>query len=304
MLKIKDEDVIKFAKESRSIAELGEKLGYPRCSGAAYRMLRLIFNRLQVDTSHFTGHGWNKGKNLLNSTEMRYKYSKEEVFGENSPCARAQVKKLIIENNLLEYKCSECSINEWRGVKVCLQLDHINGIRNDNRLENLRLLCPNCHSLTETYTGKNKNKNVKFSELGFLEAAKTCSNIRQTLLKLGASEGWNYKRALKIMKKYNFSFPKKDFPKKDKKINKCLLCSSSAYNKYCSYECSRQAARKIVRPTKEELINLIKEFSILQISKKFKVNDNSIRKWCRDYEIDWKSISPFCKKDVRSEERA
>ena len=69
---------------------------------------------------------------------------------------RASVRKRIMKENLLPYECNECKISEWNSKKLSLHLDHINGINGDNRIENLRFLCPNCHSLTETYTGKNK----------------------------------------------------------------------------------------------------------------------------------------------------
>lgn len=84
------------------------------------------------------------------------KASFEECFCENSKVARHSVKNKIIKEHLIEYKCSFCgNIGEWNGSKLVLQLDHINGINNDNRLENLRFLCPNCHSQTKTYSGKN-----------------------------------------------------------------------------------------------------------------------------------------------------
>jgi 5-methylcytosine-specific restriction endonuclease McrA len=69
---------------------------------------------------------------------------------------RASVRKRIIQENLIPYKCDECKISEWNGQKLSLHLDHINGINGDNRIENLRFLCPNCHSLTSTYAGRNK----------------------------------------------------------------------------------------------------------------------------------------------------
>ena len=68
---------------------------------------------------------------------------------------RGYLKKRLVVEGLLEPKCAVCGINRWRGKPLSLELDHINGDRHDNRLENLRLLCPNCHSQTETYSGRN-----------------------------------------------------------------------------------------------------------------------------------------------------
>lgn len=83
----------------------------------------------------------------------------EKMFCENSQASRKNVKKRIIKDSLIEYKCFLCgNIGEWNGKKLVLQLDHINGVYNDNRLENLRFLCPNCHSQTETFCGLNKRK--------------------------------------------------------------------------------------------------------------------------------------------------
>lgn len=73
---------------------------------------------------------------------------------------RTSLKKKIIEQKIIDYRCDICGNNGiWLNKKITLQLDHINGINNDNRVENLRFLCPNCHSQTSTYTGKNTKKN-------------------------------------------------------------------------------------------------------------------------------------------------
>ncbi|NDH09841.1 MAG: hypothetical protein EBY16_09610 [Gammaproteobacteria bacterium] len=83
-----------------------------------------------------------------------------ELLIENCKHPRRIVKRTIIRDKLIDHKCSECGItNEWNNKPIVLQLDHINGINNDNRLSNLRFLCPNCHSQTETFCGSNiKNK--------------------------------------------------------------------------------------------------------------------------------------------------
>ena len=75
---------------------------------------------------------------------------------ENSTYSNTHLKKRLINDGVLEYSCQICgNIGEWNGNPMSLQLDHINGVNNDNRLKNLRFLCPNCHSQTNTYGGKN-----------------------------------------------------------------------------------------------------------------------------------------------------
>lgn len=86
------------------------------------------------------------------------KYSLEELLVKNGPyIGSSRLKKRLLKAELLEYKCDVCgNTGEWQGKELSLQLHHINGDHNDNRLENLILLCPNCHSQTDNFTSKNK----------------------------------------------------------------------------------------------------------------------------------------------------
>lgn len=85
-------------------------------------------------------------------SQTRPKLRAEDILVKNSPASRSGIKSHIVSNGLLDNsKCSECGIVEWNNAPISLHLDHINGINNDNRIENLRFLCPNCHSQTETY---------------------------------------------------------------------------------------------------------------------------------------------------------
>jgi 5-methylcytosine-specific restriction endonuclease McrA len=97
--------------------------------------------------------------------------------------------------------CKECGIDTWNGEKIPLELDHINGKSTDNRIENLRLLCPNCHSLTNTWRGRNINTGkIKVSDNELLTAYDKTANIRQTLLEVGlAPKGGNYSRVKKLI---------------------------------------------------------------------------------------------------------
>lgn len=81
----------------------------------------------------------------------------EDVFVENSTYARHRIKKRILKANLIEYKCNICQNGPWwMGQPMVLILDHINGVSNDNRLENLRFVCSNCDSQLPTYKSKNR----------------------------------------------------------------------------------------------------------------------------------------------------
>lgn len=113
-------------------------------------------------------------------------------------------KRVIEEQN---DQCSRCGVDEWQGVKLSLDVDHINGDRFDHRRENLEALCPNCHSITPTFKGKNKNtKRKQVSDEQLLEAIRITSSIRQALIKVGISpRGANYNRAHELIIKLNNS---------------------------------------------------------------------------------------------------
>jgi len=91
-----------------------------------------------------------------------YKVKKklEDVFTGKEHLVTSQLRNRLVREGYKEYKCEHCGIDEWEGIRIGLELDHISGVRSDNSLENLRLLCPNCHSQTHTFRGRNIAKNV------------------------------------------------------------------------------------------------------------------------------------------------
>lgn len=78
--------------------------------------------------------------------------------------SRANVKRRLLGVGLLENRCRECGLMEWLGEPLTVQIDHVNGIRDDHRLENLRMLCPNCHSQTDTYGRRNRSRRGRLQE--------------------------------------------------------------------------------------------------------------------------------------------
>lgn len=98
-----------------------------------------------------------RGRKVGRNPLWDIKYPDSIVFAENSKVSRVTVKRSILRRNLIEYKCSCCGIEPmWNGKPMPLVLDHINGVNNDNRLENLRFVCSNCDTQLPTYKAKNK----------------------------------------------------------------------------------------------------------------------------------------------------
>jgi hypothetical protein len=113
-----------------------------------YKPVRAAIERLGLDASHIKGkaHGTARGSRIeLSEVLVKGRYS-----------SSVHLRRRLIKEGLLQPVCALCSMGDsWNGKPLVLQLDHENGDPSDNRIENLRMLCPNCHSQTNTYTGRN-----------------------------------------------------------------------------------------------------------------------------------------------------
>lgn len=148
---VSDEEFIEIVKNADSYSDCLRALGLTTAGGSSTDILKRRIEELQCDISHF---GLNQ-----KSGGSHPKYPLDDILVENSTYANiASLKNRLVKEGRLEYKCAFCGISEWRGLPLSLHLDHENGINNDHRIENLRFLCPNCHSQTDTYAGKNKGK--------------------------------------------------------------------------------------------------------------------------------------------------
>ena len=142
------EQVQEIAYRVNSIAKLLEELGISP-SGGNYKTIQSFIRKHDIDTSSIKGNSWSKGK------ELGHKRDIDEYLNNRYPIQSFKLKNRLIKEGIFKKECSNCGLSTWLNNEIPLELDHINGIHDDNSLGNLRLLCPNCHALTDTYRGKN-----------------------------------------------------------------------------------------------------------------------------------------------------
>lgn len=146
---VSNEEFQNIVQQANSYSDCLRALGLGTNGGSSTDTLKRRIAELDCDISHFGK------KEKTQSPQARY--SLDEILIENSTYANiSRLKERLVREGKLEYKCQKCGIKEWQSKPLSLHLDHINGKNNDHRIENLRFLCPNCHSQTDTYAGRNK----------------------------------------------------------------------------------------------------------------------------------------------------
>lgn len=185
------QEIEQYVHESNSYASLAEKLGYNSSYGSYLKSMKAMIDELGLDISHFTGQGWNKNN-------FDYERFRNGVVIKSSQAINALI--------FLRGRCCEqCGETKWLDVPIPLEVHHVDGDPLNNEIDNLKLLCPNCHACTDNYRGKNINKCTrKISDDEFAKYLQDNINIRQALKAMGLSaKGGNYQRARDIIFKYN-----------------------------------------------------------------------------------------------------
>lgn len=243
------EQFVEAIKNSYSISQVLKKLNLS-ATGGNYKSFKLRSKKLGIDFSHFTGQAHLKGKkhNWTKSIPLEKILVKNSEYLWNNP-----LKKRLIKKGILKYKCYNCELEEWLGKPISLQLEHKNGDNTDNRLENLTLLCPNCHSQTATFAGKNKRT---------IKKQRYCKKCKTKITKQSKSG-----LCVKCVKKQLY----------------CIDCNTkiNKRSKRC-VECSILTIRKVKdRPSKEQLLLEIEETNYCVVGRKYGVSDNAVRKWLK-----------------------
>ena len=271
------EQLIQAVKNNLFIAGVCRELNL-RPVGGNYKTIHYYIKEYNLDTSHFTGQGWNVGTRYKN---IRTKRPIEDILSGKVECRSSfHLKIRLLKEGIKEHKCEKCGNSKWLGQEIPLELHHINGDNLDNRLENLQLLCPNCHALTDNYRGHNTQSAL--SEKREVECRKfkealtdnADGNLEPSLIQEGAETRHDKSKS-------------KSKSKKEPKF--CQYCGKQLDKrtyKYCSKECYHKANGS-KRPPVYELLSKFKELkSYVQVGKYYGVTDNAVKKWVILYQIE------------------
>ena len=279
MKNVNKEELLQIVDSAECIADICRAIDLVP-SGDNYARVRRLLELNEI-TWNKEYSPWNKG--------IKYKtkqYSLEDILSNKIYYSNInRLRSRLIKNGYKENKCEVCGLS---GEEVSLELRHIDGNHSNNKLENLQILCPNCHSKTPNYRGKNmaciKQKHIAGSELREKRQLSE-EEIKQRDLEKRA------KKAGKTVEQYLLD------KQKSKRILKekiCPLCSKSfqpseANQRFCSIECYHNYLSKD-RPSLTELINSFNQLhSFVQVGKFYGVSDNAVRKWCKLYKIPFKT---------------
>lgn len=219
--------------------------------GGNYKTLNAALKKFKIDASHFTGRGWRKGRQFINKKSIPLK----DILVKNSTYTNSNcLRKRLLKEKIFDRKCYGCGNTEWQGKPIPIELEHKNGDNRDHRIKNLTLLCPNCHALSKHYRGKN-------ADWGKLK-----SKIKKEKIRI-RKEKEAIIRYCTCGNKLN----------KKNKTGHCIICIKKV---------PKIEQRKVPRPDREQLKELIRTLPFTTIGKNFGVSDNAVRKWAKNYKLD------------------
>jgi len=274
--KFNKEEFQKIISESTSISEILRKLNLVD-KGANHLKLTRFLKNSDYDTTSL------KGRHIKRYDDTGIpKKLLSEVLCENSTGNSSKLKERLLEWGVKEYKCEnpECGIKEWCGKPIVLQLHHINGNHYDNRLENLVLLCPNCHSQTSNFASNNSSDvlNKTLSKIAIDESKTAMENllkfeeerkkeIIENRIKWYGTSDKHYKKI------------KQELPKEIKYCKQCGNEITKNGKQFCSVNCMNEYQRQQTGFNIDDIINKAKICNNLtDLAKCFNITTNGIKK--------------------------
>lgn len=241
-----EHDARAAVRASLSYAETLRRLGL--CStGGNWRTLRIWIARWTIATDHFDPRAAQREGMLRRPQPL------EEIMVEGSTYSRNHLKNRLYREGLKARRCEVCGQGElWRGQPMSLILDHINGIRDDHRLENLRILCPNCAGTLDTHCGRKNRLDLSHREC----------------LRCGSRFSPHYARQ---------RYCSRECGRRAPRSNRGV---------------PNPGLRRAERPSQDQLLREIAETSYVAVGRRYGVSDNAIRKWVRQYEREQADRAP------------
>lgn len=238
-------------KTSLNLRDVLSKLGLQQ-AGGNYETIKWWIQKLNIETTHFIKINPLKGK----KSGVVKKRPLDGILIENIHLNSSNLKKRLIADGIFKHICNSCQKTEWisrttnnKVVPISLELEHKNGNKFDNKLENLELLCPICHSYTTTYGGRNIKRPKKLIKAREIKEKKKCLSCNYPV-----------------------------------KRNRQDYCSRVCYLESGKHH-SNGNGKKSKIPGRQQLKNDIDAMSWTKVGKKYGVSDNAVRKWASKYEL-------------------
>lgn len=280
------EELQDICSNSTTLTEFGKKLGYSN-QRAGISAAKKAIEQFNLDYSSIQSY-----QNVLNGKNANYgkidysKFRNITDIKENAP-RREQLKRNLI--SIRGHKCERCGLSEWQDTQIPLQLHHIDGNSWNNELDNLQLLCPNCHALTDNYCKKNKKEKSKITDEEIEYALSNSHSIREASMMLGLSDGVGtlfYNRCYKLIATKGIKLLERE------PAHKCSVCGKKTARANICIDCYHKNFEQKM-PPRETLKNEIRNISFLALGKKYEVSDNTVREWCKKYGL------PHRTKDIK-----